>query len=677
MNVLKRYSFLLAATSASLMLLSNTAYAQANPTAELNKTLSPYFFVKSSDPTTDQLPLKSTDVKVNITGVIADVVVTQHYRNEGTRPLEAKYVFPASSHAAVYALQMHIGERVVEAKIREKKQARVEYEQAKAEGKSASLLEQERPNVFQMNVANILPGDDIAVELHYTETIIPTKGQYEFVYPGVVGPRYNGSTEANTNGESASGVKEPWVKTTYLKPNIAAIDTFAMEVKVNTPIPLQSISSTSHQVRIDQTDKQHAKLNLPANTTNGNRDFILDYSLAGNKIQTGTLLYQGADENFFMTMIEPPKQVNTEHIVPREYIFIVDVSGSMGGFPLDTSKTLLRNMVGNLRPTDTFNVMLFSGGSTVLSPHSMPANAENIELAIAAINQQSGSGSTELLPALRQALSMEKTDKRSRNFVVITDGYVTVEKEAFDLIRNNLNKANVFSFGIGSDVNRFLMDGIAHAGEGEAFIVTNDAEAKVAATQFKQYVESPVWTHLSLDIKGLDAYDIQPPKLRDLYADRPIVVMGKWRGKAQGSIGVSGLTSTGQAHYTVDVTDGLISKDNSALRYLWARNKIAELDDFTKLFADENSSQIKEITDLGLKYNLLTNYTSFIAVDHVVRTKEAADSVNQPLPLPQGVGELAVGAEVPSTPEPEFYVMLAVAGGLGAYLRRRKQQANK
>jgi Ca-activated chloride channel homolog len=677
MNLLKRCSLVLASTaSASLMLMSNTAYAQNNPSVDNDKTLSPYFFVKSNDANIDQLPLKSTDVKVNIAGVIADVVVTQHYKNEGTRPLEANYVFPASSHAAVYALQMHIGDRVVEAKIREKKQARVEYEQAKSEGKSASLLEQERPNVFQMNVANILPGDDIAVELHYTETIIPTSGKYEFVYPGVVGPRYNGAVESN-NEQSASGVKEQWVQTPYLKSNDATSDTFAIDVSIQTPIPLQSISSTSHKVMIEQSDKQHANLKLPANTTNGNRDFILDYSLAGNKIQTGTLLYKGASENFFMTMIEPPKRVANAQIVPREYIFIVDVSGSMGGFPLDTSKTLLRNMVGNLRPTDTFNVMLFSGGRTVLAPHSLPANAENIELAIAAINQQNGGGSTELLPALREALSMEKTDTRSRNFVIITDGYVTVEKEAFDLIRDNLNKANVFSFGIGSDVNRFLMDGIARAGQGEAFIVTNDAEAKVAATEFKKYVESPVWTHLSLDIKNFDAYDIQPLKLRDLYADRPIVVIGKWRGKAQGSISVSGLTSTGQAHYSLNLNDGLVSKDNAALRYLWAREKIAELDDFTKLFAGENDQVIKQITDLGLQYNLLTNYTSFIAVDHIVRTQEKADSVNQPLALPQGVGELAVGAEVPSTPEPEFYLMIALASGMGAYLRRKKQAANK
>ncbi len=187
-------------------------------------------------------------------------------------------------------------------------------------------------------------------------------------------------------------------------------------------------------------------------------------------------------------------------------------------------------------------------------------------------------------------------------------------------------------------------------------------------------MESPVWTHLKLEIKGLDAYDIQPEKLRDLYADRPIVVIGKWRGKPEGSVTVSGLTSHGQAHFSLDIKESLISQDNAALRYLWAREKIAELDDYTKLFGGVNDNEIKQITDLGLHYNLLTQYTSFIAVDHIVRTSEKANTVNQPLPLPQGVSELAVGAEVPSTPEPEFYLMFALAGGMGAYLRRRKQQ---
>ncbi len=667
MAILKRCSRLLASTiSLSFVMAVTTAYAE--PSEQTDKTLSPYFFVKSDDPTIDRLPLKSTEVKANITGVIADVVVTQRYSNEGKRPLEARYVFPASSHAAVYGLQMHIGDHVIEAKIREKKQARVEYETAKSQGKSASLLEQERPNVFEMNVANILPGDNIAVELHYTETIIPSEGNYQFVYPMVVGPRYNGSVE------KGSGVKEQWVQAPYLKANDTPSANFAISVNMASPIPLQTITSATHEISIQKQDTKHALINLPASSRNGNRDFILDYQLAGNSIQTGTMLYRGQDENFFMTMIEPPKRVHTQEIVPREYIFILDVSGSMGGFPIETAKTLLRNLVGNLRPTDTFNVMLFSGNSSVLAPKSIPANHRNIEQAINVINQQMGGGSTELLPALKQALAMEKTDHRSRNFVVITDGYVTVEKEAFDLIRGNLNKANFFAFGIGSSVNRLLMDGIAHAGKGEAFIVTSDEEAEGVANRFKQYIESPVWTHLKLDIEGLDAYDVQPTKLPDLFAERPLVVIGKWRGDAQGKLTVSGLTSIGNISQSIAIEDDIISQDASALRYLWARGRIADLGDYNKLMGGVNDPEIKQITDLGLKYNLLTDYTSFIAVDHIVRVNGKPQTVDQPSPLSEGVSELALGAEVPSTPEPDFYAMLVMAAGMSAWFRRRKQQ---
>lgn len=665
MNLLPRCPFWVATIAIIFTLILSPAYAE---TTELkDKTLSPYFFVNRADPSLDRLPLKATEVKVNITGVIADVVVTQQYRNEGTRPLEARYVFPASIHAAVYALQMHIGERVIEAKIREKQQARVEYAAAKSQGKSASLLEQERPNVFQMNVANILPGDTIAVELHYTETIIPREGKYQFVYPTVVGPRYNGSVK------SGSGVNEPWVKTPYLHADETATATFALALDLASPIPLQAVASTTHPVDIARQDDKHVHLNLPASSSHGNRDFILDYHLAGDRIQTGTLLYRGQDENFFMTLIEPPKRVSTELIVPREYIFILDVSGSMGGFPIETAKTLLRNLVGNLRPTDTFNVMLFSGDNRVLAPTSIPANPQNIEQAIAVINQQSGGGGTELLPALKQALAMAKTDQRSRNFVVITDGYVTVEKEAFDLIRDNLNKANVFAFGIGSAVNRFLMDGIAHAGKGEAFIVTNDEEAKTTANTFKRYIESPVWTHLKLDIQGLDAYDVQPAQLPDLFAERPLVIMGKWRGKAHGSVTVSGLTSSGRVSETLNVDGNLIGEDAEALRYLWARERIADLGDYNQLMGGVNDAEIKQMTELGLKYHLLTDYTSFIAVDHVVRTQENGQTVDQPSPLPAGVSEQAIGAEVPSTPEPEFYTMMAMAAAMSAWFRRRKQ----
>jgi len=657
---------LTAAITLALGLTLNLAQA-ADSAEQADKSLSPYFFVNSADPATDRLPLKSTDVKVSIAGVIADVVVTQHYHNEGTRPLEARYVFPASSHAAVYAMQMHIGDRVLEAKIREKQQARVEYEAAKSEGKSASLLEQQRPNVFEMNVANVLPGDDIAVELHYTETMIPTEGKYQFVYPTVVGPRYNGAVE------TGSGVNEAWVQAPYLHADTQATASFALDVDLVSPIPLQQLASTSHNLTIQQPDSKHAHLHLPASPDNANRDFILDYRLAGDSIQTGTLLYKGQDENFFMTMVEPPKRVKSAEIVPREYIFILDISGSMHGFPIDTAKTLLRNLVGQLRPSDTFNVMLFSGSNSVLAPNSMPATQVNINKAIEVIDQQAGSGSTELLPALQQALAMKKTDNRARNFVVITDGYVTVEKQAFDLIRSNLDKANVFAFGIGSSVNRLLMEGIAHAGAGEAFIVTNESEAASAADTFKRYIESPVWTHLAMTIKGLDAYDVQPATLPDLFAERPLVIIGKWRGQPQGQLTVSGYNSAGYSQQILTIEDTLVSKEAAALRYLWARERIAGLADYTNLLDGSNDAEIRQITDLGLQYNLLTDYTSFVAVDHVVRTSETGQTVDQPSPLPQGVSELALGNTVPSTPEPEFYAMLAVAGAISTWLKARNR----
>ncbi|MDP1610278.1 MAG: VIT and VWA domain-containing protein [Sulfuritalea sp.] len=657
--------------TAALLAVSSLGSAQpvlADESAADDKTLAPYFFVDNGDPAIDRLPLKATDVAVKIAGVIADVTVTQHYKNEGTRPIEARYVFPASTRAAVYGMRMQVGNRQIDAKIREKKQARAEYDAARKEGKSASLLEQQRPNVFQMNVANILPGDDISVELHYTETLVPSEGKYQFMFPTVVGPRYNGSPA------KGSGVKEQWVAQPTQRSGEVAKSTFGMKLSIDSPIAVKEFSSSSHKVQFEQKDGRHISMLLPASAEHGNRDFILDYRLAGNTIESGVLLSQGSDENFFLALIEPPAHIANSEIVPREYIFIVDISGSMHGFPLETAKGLLRNLVGSLKPTDTFNVMLFAGDNSVLAPQSMPATKANIEAAIGVINRQRGGGGTELLPAMRRALALSRDDSRARSFVVVTDGYVTVEKDAFELVRGNLNKANVFSFGIGASVNRHLMEGLARAGQGEAFIVTNSSQADSEALRFRRYVESPVWTHLKVKIDGLDAYDLEPATLPDLFGSRPVVLMGKWRGEAKGSITVEGHAGNGLVKRTVNIGADRLGGDTPALRYLWARSRIGALADTTKLDGGGNESQVATITGLGLKYNLLTDYTSFIAIDHVVRNRQGSDTVDQPLPMPQGVSDLAVGGEVPSTPEPEFYALIALAGGLGAWLRRKSKR---
>ena len=360
--------------AASFLAVSATpAYAQAEPPRL--KTESPYFFVKSDDPALDALPLKATQVDVRIAGVIADVTVTQHYRNEGQRAIEARYVFPGSTQAAVYGMNVRLGDRLITANIREKQQARIDYDSAKKEGKTAALLEQQLPNVFQMNVANIMPGDDVKVELRYTELLVPQSGNYQFVFPTVVGPRYNSPQS------SQAGAK--WVSQPFLPAGQPGGAAFDIQVAIASPIGIKEVRSASHAIEVTQQRDERASVNLQADgKPRNNRDFILHYRLAGERIESGVMLFRGSDENFFLAMVEPPKQLPTSVISPREYIFVVDISGSMHGFPLNTSKALLRELIGNLKPSDTFNVLLFSGSNRFLSPHSVPATHANIEQAI-------------------------------------------------------------------------------------------------------------------------------------------------------------------------------------------------------------------------------------------------------------------------------------------------------
>ncbi len=603
-----------------------------------DRTLSPYFFVKSESPDVDQLPLKSTTAAVNISGVIADVKVTQVYKNEGKHALEAVYIFPASTKAAVYGMKMTIGERVINAKIKKRDEARREYEQAKQQGKSASLLEQQRPNVFQMNVANILPGDIIKVELSYTELLVPTDKAYEFIYPTVVGPRYS-----NQPAETALP-SEKWVQNPYLHQGESPNYTFDIKVNLSAGLPIQQIYCTSHKVNVTYDGKSNAAVNLD-NSENygGNRDYILKYRLAGEQIESGLLLYRGEHENFFLLMLQPPKRVASAQIPAREYIFIVDVSGSMHGFPLDISKKLLKDLIGHLRPTDKFNVLLFSGGSSILSEQSLPATPENISKAINVIENQEGGGGTELLPALKRALSLPKPEGFSRTVVIATDGYVSVEEKAFDIIRNNLENANMFAFGIGSSVNRHIIEGIAHVGMGEPFIITKPEEASSKAETFRKLIQYPVLTNIKVNFIGFDAYDVEPVSIPDVLSDRPVIVFGKWRGMPQGKITVSGISGKNAYKEEIVVNKAIPLKTNSALQYLWARHRITLLSDYNLLRPDDK--RIKEVTDLGLKYNLLTAYTSFVAVDTEVRNKNSQPTtVNQPLPLPEGVSNYAVGA---------------------------------
>ena len=673
----------------ALVLLAPPTRAQA--AAPSTQAESPYFFVQGAQPGVEALPLKSTDVRVDISGVIADVVVTQRYKNEGTVPIEAKYLFPGSTRAAVNGLNVRIADRLITAQIREKQQARIEYDQARKEGKTAALLDQHRPNVFQMNVANILPGDDVLVELRYNELLVPTDGRYQFVYPTVVGPRYAG-TASNAPSETTSGSTPAHAQAFPAQPVLreGEVSPSAFNLKVNlaSPIGIQDIRSPSHAIDTAMDAGSAAKrasvqLAGAASRVSNNRDFILDYRLAGNAIQSGVLLHRGEKENFFLAMVQPPQAVPQAAITPRDYVFVVDISGSMHGFPLDTAKALMRQLLGNLRASDTFNVLLFSGSNRMLAPHSVPATPANVNAAIRTIEQMGGGGSTELLPALRRVYAEPKAPELARTVVVVTDGYVTVESEAFALVRQHLGQANVFAFGIGSSVNRHLMEGLARAGMGEPFIVTRPDEAKAQAERFRKLIESPVLTSVKARFEGIDVYDVEPQQLPDVLAERPVIVFGKWRehaGTTPPNLIVEGRAAHGPYTQTLPIDVAADGPGTGALRLLWARHRIAALSDEEALTGGE--AQKAAITKLGLDYSLLTQYTSFIAVDKVVRNPGGRGATaNQPSPLPEGVSNLAVGeasalgAAVSSTPEPETWAaMLVVLAVLGAQMARRQRR---
>lgn len=707
----KRSKSLVSLLSALLLLTACPFPVHAGEEEDEEKLLAPYFVIQSegADVSTDYFPLKSTEVTTNINGVIAETYVVQTYVNEGDKPINAQYVFPTSSTATVHGMTMEIGSHRVTATIKEKEEAKEEYEEAKEEGKSASLLEQRRPNVFTMDVANVMPGDTARIELHYTELVVTREGVCEFVFPTVVGPRYvtpedagspvadaavpdremstdgsqDGAAEGTveeedspdttvTNGDGADG----WAASPYLPEGVLPDSEYHITVNLSTGVPIADVSCKSHEIKVEQENGSQARITL-ANPEDyaGNRDFILKYRLTGESVESGLVLTETNSEKYFFLTVQPPERYVPDDIPPREYIFVLDVSGSMYGYPLDTAKDLIRNLVTGLRDTDRFNLVLFSDDTYLLSTKSLAANSGNIQAAIDLIDEQEGGGGTSMLPALQTAVSVPMKEDVARSVVIITDGYISNEDEIYDLINRNMDAASFFSFGIGCSVNDYLIKGIAQCGMGESFLVTDSEDAAESAQRFASYIEAPLMTGITVDYEGFNVYDVATSTPSILYAQKPLILFGKWRGEPTGTITVSGKAGGEDYVQEIPVADAAVDTEDESIRYLWARTKLDQLAGYGSTRNDDSVK--KEITQLGLDYNMTTPYTSFVAVVEEIRNPEGeSQDVNQANPLPLQVSNLAVGGGYTAYSEPGGILLGAILTVVSFYgaLRQKKKK---
>jgi Ca-activated chloride channel homolog len=597
-----------------------------------------------------ECPLKHTTVRADVLGFLARVDVTQEFENKSGDKIEAVYTFPLPHLAAVDDMEMNVGGRIVRSVIRPREEARRMYEQARERGHVASLLDQERPNIFTQSVANIAPGAKVTIRISYLETLNYDDGIYEFVFPMVVGPRYIPGSAIGNQGGGWSPDTDRVPDASRITPPVAAPGTRAghdidIEVKLDAGLPIERLESSTHEVLTERVNPQQAVIRLKDQATLPNKDFILRIDVSRAKIQDGLFLHRGSKGGFFALLLQPPERPAVEDITPKELVFVLDTSGSMSGFPLDKAKETMRLALAGLYPQDTFNLITFSGDTRILFPKPVSASPENLRAAMSFMEGQRGGGGTEMMKAIRAALEPSGEAGRVRIVCFMTDGFVGNDMEIVAEVRRNPG-ARVFSFGIGSSVNRFLLDAMAREGRGEVEYVGLNDNGSDAARRFHERVRQPLLIDIQIDFNGLPVADVHPGRLPDLFAAKPLIITGRFTSPARGAIQLAGRQGQHPFSRTIAVDFPSWQPQHEALASLWARGRVEDLS-AQDMAGIQNGSMRgdlrEEITRIGIEYRIMTPFTSFIAVEERTVTEGGTPRrVEVPVEMPEGVSHEGV-----------------------------------
>jgi Ca-activated chloride channel homolog len=621
---------------------------------------------------TIHFPSLKTDVVADIQGDLATVTMTQTFVNPTTTPLNANYLFPLHKDAAVFAMTMEVGEEIVQAKIREREEARQTFEQGKREGKAAALLEQHRPNMFTQEIANLMPGDPIKVTLKYTQTVPRIDGGYELVVPLVVGPRYIPIDQANrpqvavlaptgvlrdvpdgnSNPPPTTGVWQLGPVPEY--PEVtgltlpATIDADRVSIRVNlaSGIPIARVTSTTHALATTG-DTKAKTITLADGRTVDNRDFILRYTLSGAAPKAGLLAHRDARGGTFSLLIEPPQAPAAADITPREMVFVLDTSGSMAGLPIEASKTFMRHALQALRPADYFRIIRFSSSASELASGPIPATPINVRTGMGYVDGLSADGGTEVLAGLRQAYGIAQRPGTLRIVVFLSDGYVGNEPEILRMISASVDRGRLYAFGIGSAVNRYLIEEMARHGRGLSRIIDPTEKSHEAAIQFASRLKTPVLTDIQIDWGSLKPQDVTPAPIPDLFEGDSVRIQGRFDAAGTHIVKVEGRVNGRPAllPLQIDLPGDATDSTSEAIPLIWARSRIAG--HMHELMVPEGlrTSRLADtalkaaVTDLGLKFSLVTQWTSFVAVSErkVNADPTSARDSNVPLPMVEGV----------------------------------------
>jgi Ca-activated chloride channel family protein len=573
-------------------------------------------------------PLEHTAVTADVQGPVVRVKVRQVFRNPTGDPMEAIYTFPLAAAGAVDDMTIRIGDRVVKGTIKRKEEARAIYDAARRQGKLAGLLDQERPNVFVQSVANIPPNAKVEVEIQYVETLKFEAGRYEFVFPMVVGPRYSPK-------HNPGAFQNP----KYAAQGTRAGHDISLSLKLDAGLPVDAIDSTTHEVVVENRTAAGAFVKLRNQNEIPNKDFILRWDVTGKKINDALLTHRGRDgQGYFTFVLAPPDQPAREDITPKEIVFVIDTSGSMHGFPLDKAKEAMMAAIESLHPRDRFNLITFSGDTHLLFPAPLAATQENIADAKRFLAGRRSGGGTEMMKAIRASLAPSGSREHVRIVCFMTDGYVGNEDEIIREIRQH-PEARVFSFGIGSSVNRHLLDQMSQQGRGEVEYVGLQDDGSAAAKRFHTRVQTPLLTDIQLTFQGLAVDEIYPKRVPDLFSAKPVVITGRYRDAGRGVVKITGKMGGHPFERSMQV-DLPAAAQRDGIRSLWARTKVGEL------MVDGATQNREAITELGLRYALMTPFTSFVAVEHQTISEHGKlRTIEVPVEIPEGVDGRMAGTE--------------------------------